>query len=214
MNGAVSARREAIRAESRSKLALPLLLSSGLWGVFFLLKREPLILGYLGDMRKDLFGAKLERLEFVAMAATIIFFVRLIDTIIFDVAMSRRRNVVAPQILRQILSIILYFLLFAWSLSELFNYSPWTALTGGALLAAILGLALQDTLGNLFSGIALSMEGGFEAGDVLHSGEFHGVVQSVSWRATRIRGVNNQLIVLPNSVIARERLEVFPRNHL
>jgi small-conductance mechanosensitive channel/CRP-like cAMP-binding protein len=206
--------RKAIRAESRSKLILPFLFSGGLWGVYFLLNREPLILGYLGDMRKDLFGAHLERLEFVAIAALIIFFVRLVDTLIFDVAMSRRRNVIAPQILRQILSIILYFLLFAWTLSELFHYSPWTALTGGALLAAILGLALQETLGNLFSGIALSMEGGFEAGDVLHSGDYYGVVESVSWRATRIRGVNNQLIVLPNSVIARERLEVFPHNNL
>jgi small-conductance mechanosensitive channel/CRP-like cAMP-binding protein len=182
--------------------------------VFFLLKREPLILGYLGDMRKDLFGARLERLEFAAMAAVIVLAVRLVDALIFDVAMSRRRNVIAPQILRQIFSIILYFLLFAWTLSELFNYSPWTALTGGALLAAILGLALQDTLGNLFSGIAMSMEGGFEAGDVLHSGDYMGIVESVSWRATRIRGFNNQLIVLPNSVIARERLEIFQHNNL
>src|SRR5260370_3072032 len=140
--------------------------------------------------------------------------VRLIDTIVFDVARSKRRNVIAPQLLRQILSLILYFLLFAWSLSTLFNSSPWPALTGGALPAAILGLALQDTAGNLSSGIALHMEGGFEAGDVLQSGDSVGVVESVSWRATRIRGVNNQVVVLPNSVIARERLEVFPHNNL
>src|SRR5260221_8091139 len=213
-SGAASAWRTAIRAEDGSKLALPLLVSCGLWALFALLKHEPLILGYLGDMRKEIFGAHLEWLKFAAVAASIIFLVRLIDTIVFDVAMSKRRNVIAPQLLRQILSLILYFLLFAWSLSEIFNYSPWTALTGGALLAAILGLALQDTLGNLFSGIALHMEGGFEAGDVLHSGDYVGVVESVSWRATRIRGVNNQVVVLPNSVIARERLEVFPHNNL
>jgi branched-chain amino acid transport system substrate-binding protein len=39
-------------------------------------------------------------------------------------------------------------------------------------------------------------------------------VESVTWRDTKIRGFNNQLIVLPNSVIARERLEIFPRNNL
>src|SRR5207237_1267302 len=32
--------------------------------------------------------------------------------------------------------------------------------------------------------------------------------------ATRIRGFSNQRIVLPNSVIARERMEIFPRNNL
>ena len=87
-------------------------------------------------------------------------------------------------------------------------------LTGGAVVAAILGLALQDTLGNLFSGIALHMEESFVVGDVLHSGDYIGVVEGVSWRATRMRGFNNQTIVLPNSVIARERLEVYPRNNL
>src|SRR2546430_6280210 len=40
------------------------------------------------------------------------------------------------------------------------------------------------------------------------------ILEGVSWRATRIRGFNNQTIVLPNSVIARERLEVYPRNNL
>src|SRR5260370_41054949 len=129
--------------------------------------------------------------------------VRLIDTIVFDVARSKRRNVIAPQLRRQILSHILSFLLFAWSLSELFNYSPWTALTGGALLAAILGLALQDTLGNLFSGIALHMEGGFEAGGVLHSRDYVGGGESGSWRATPVRGANNQVVVLPKPGIAR-----------
>ena len=82
------------------------------------------------------------------------------------------------------------------------------------VLAAVVGLALQDTLGNLFSGIALHLEGAFEVGDVIHSGEYVGVVESVSWRATRMRGFNNQIIVLPNSVIARERLEIFPRSQL
>lgn len=153
-------------------------------------------------------------LFFLGVSAVIFLFVRLVDIFVFDVVMSRRRNVIAPQLLRQILALLLYFFLFAWALNTFLNLDVRTALTGGALLAAILGLALQDTLGNLFSGIALHLEGGFEVGDVLHSGDFIGVVESVSWRATRLRGFNNQVIVLPNSVIARERLEVFPRNNL
>ena len=134
--------------------------------------------------------------------------------VVFHVIMSRRRSVVAPLLLRQIVSIVLYFLLFALAINAVFKTDVRGYLTGGAVVAAILGLALQDTLGNLFSGIALHMEDSFAVGDVLHTGEYLGVVEGVSWRATRIRGFNNQLIVLPNSLIARERLEVFPRNNL
>ena len=153
-------------------------------------------------------------MAFGAVAGVIFFVVRAVDAVVFDLAMSRRRNVVAPQLLRQIVALALYFLLFAIAVGKIFSYDVRGLLTGGAVVAAILGLALQDTLGNLFSGIALHLENSFEVGDVLHSGEHIGVVESVTWRATRIRGFNNQLILLPNSIISRERLEIFPRNNL
>lgn len=183
---------------------MPAVVSGGLFAIWYALDKKLII-------ANENYG---KYVEFLAAAALIFFVVRLVDIIVFDVAMSRRRNVIAPQLMRQILGLVLYFLLFAWALNEILNRDIRPALAGGAVIAAILGLALQDTLGNLFSGMALHLEGGFEVGDVLHSGEFMGTVENVSWRATRMRGFNNQVIVLPNSVIARERLEVFPHNNL
>jgi len=144
----------------------------------------------------------------------VVFGVRVLDVLIFDVAMRRRQNLLAPQLLRQILAIFIYVVTIALASNQWLGVSVVSALTSVTILAAILGLALQDTLGNLFAGIALHMEGSFEVGDVLHSGDYFGVVEQVSWRATRIRGLGNQLVVLPNSVIARERLEIFPRNNV
>jgi len=152
--------------------------------------------------------------KFAAFAALLIFIVRVLDALIFDLAMSRRRNVLAPQLLRQIFAIVIYVLCLTLASNKWLGFSIYGALATGTIVAAVLGLALQDTLGNLFAGIALHMEGGFEVGDVLHSGDYIGIVEQVSWRATRIRGFANQLVVLPNSVIARERLEIFPRNNM
>lgn len=153
-------------------------------------------------------------LKFAWVASLVFFVVRLVDAVFFDFLIVRRRNVVAPQLLRQILALALYFFFFAGAVNAVFGVDVRTALTGGAVVAAIIGLALQDTLGNLFSGIALHLEGAFEVGDVIHSGDAVGTVESVSWRATRVRGFNNQVLVLPNSVIARDRLEVFPSHNL
>src|SRR5258706_5708213 len=208
----------AIRAEDRSRLVLPLLVAALLFGAYAVFGTK---LTFPGGLY-HLFGTELtfdrvnfgRYVEFLAALAFVFFIVRLIDIVVFDLVMSRRRNVIAPQLLRQILGLVLYFLLFAWALNEILDRDIRPALAGGAVIAAILGLALQDTLGNLFSGMALHLEGGFEVGDVLHSGEFVGTVENVSWRATRMRGFNNQIIVLPNSVIARERLEVFHHNNL
>jgi small-conductance mechanosensitive channel/CRP-like cAMP-binding protein len=201
-----------MRRADFSRFVIPLILSAGFFGLFALvhLHTKPIMAGPYGDVRPILRDGS----HFIAWIALIIFVVRVVDAFVFDVLMSRRRNVVAPQLLRQIVSIVVYLLLFASALRILFHYNVKDALTGGAVLAAVIGLALQDTLGNLFSGIALHMEGAFDVGDVLHSGEYVGVVEGVSWRATRIRGFNNQIIVLPNSVIARERLEVFPHARL
>ena len=91
---------------------------------------------------------------------------------------ARRRNVVAPQLLRQIVAIVIYLILGARALKLIFDYDVKAFLTGGAVLAAVIGLALQETLGNLFSGIALHLEGAFDVGDVLHSGDFVGVTRN------------------------------------
>ena len=192
---------------------VPLIVSAAFFAAFFAFsafRSRPLRIGDSDDIRPVV----THTLHFLGWMALIIFTVRVVDAFIFDVIMSRRRNVVAPQLLRQIVAIVIYLLLGASALKIFFDYDIKTALTGGAVVAAVIGLALQDTLGNLFSGIALHMEGAFDVGDVLHSGEYIGVVESVTWRATRMRGFNNQSIVLPNSLIARERLEVFPRAHL
>ncbi|HSY52699.1 MAG TPA: mechanosensitive ion channel family protein [Thermoanaerobaculia bacterium] len=191
---------------------VPLIVSVFFFGLLVLLNYYSRELKGYRDVRLVLFGKEDGRLQFLAWIALIIFVVRVVDAFIFDVVMSRRRN--APQLLRQIVAIVLYLLMGASALKLVFDYDVKAALTGGAVLAAVIGLALQDTLGNLFSGIALHMEGAFDVGDVVHSGDYVGVVESVAWRATRMRGFNNQMIVLPNSVIARERLEVFPRAQL
>jgi small-conductance mechanosensitive channel len=191
---------------------VPLILSAMFFGAFFVLglRKKPMELWAYSDIREPLSNA----LHFLGWVALIIFVVRVVDAFVFDLLMSRRRNVVAPQLLRQIVAISIYIILGARALKLLFDYDVKAFLTGGAVLAAVIGLALQDTLGNLFSGIALHVEGAFDVGDVLHSGDYVGVVESVSWRATRMRGFNNQTLVLPNSVIARERLEVFPHGNL
>ncbi|HXH40595.1 MAG TPA: mechanosensitive ion channel family protein [Thermoanaerobaculia bacterium] len=190
----------------------PLILSAVFFGILVLLNYYARDLHAYRDVRLVLFGKEDGRLQFLAWVALIIFVVRVVDAFIFDVVMSRKRN--APELLRQIVAIVLYLLLLASALKFVFDYDVKAALTGGAVLAAVIGLALQDTLGNLFSGIALHGEGAFDVGDVVHSGDYIGVVESVSWRAARMRGFSNQIIVLPNSVIARERLEVFPRGQL
>ncbi len=196
------------RRRSVSSFFAPLFLSALFFGVFLLLNYYERQLKAYRSLLSILFGKDDRLLHFIAWVALIFFIVRVIDAFIFDVVMSRQRKVIAPQLLRQIVAMVLYLVFFAGALKIVLDYDVKAALTGGAVIAAVIGLALQDTLGNLFSGFALHMEGAFDIGDVVHSGDYIGVVESVSWRAARMRGFNNQVIVLPNSVIARVAREL------
>ncbi|MCU1229953.1 MAG: mechanosensitive ion channel/cyclic nucleotide-binding protein [Acidobacteria bacterium] len=196
----------------RSRLAVPLVVSVALFITYYFFPKRPMVIGPVGDLRQVLFGRDLKVLHFLAWAALIFFIVRFVDNFVFDVVLSRRRRVAAPLLLRQMVSIGLYLILFGLALSEILHAPIGKLLTTGTVVAAVVGLALQETLGNLFAGISLHMEDAFDVGDVIHSGDYIGVVEGVTWRTTRIRAFNNQLVILPNSLVARERLEIFVRN--
>ncbi len=72
-------------------------------------------------------------------------------------------------------------------------------------LAAVIAFAMQRTLGDLFSGISLSVEHPFRIGDwiELENGT-QGEVRDVNWRATRLRGWDNATIIVPNGELARQ----------
>jgi small-conductance mechanosensitive channel/CRP-like cAMP-binding protein len=76
------------------------------------------------------------------------------------------------------------------------------------VIAIVLGLALQSTLGDLFSGISLSIEKPFYLGDeILLDGGVEGEVVQMNWRATHIKNGANDIVVIPNSSIAKMRIQ-------
>jgi hypothetical protein len=70
----------------------------------------------------------------------------------------------------------------------------------------VLGLALQETLGNLMAGIALLFERPFSIGDWIRVGPHAGEVIQINWRSVHLRTLDRNLLVLPNSVLGRETI--------
>lgn len=85
-------------------------------------------------------------------------------------------------------------------------HSPDKLFATSAVGALVVGLALQDTLGNLFAGLALQTEKPFFVGDWVKLGSLEGRVTEVTWRATKIRTKANHFCVIPNTVISKDTL--------
>src|SRR5437899_2597623 len=92
----------------------------------------------------------------------------------------------------------------------------WARYSTSAIFGVIIGLALQDTLGNFFAGISLHADRPFQVGDVITVGQqkHTGVVESITWRAVKIRTFQNHIVLVSNSSAAKEAIEVCPRDNL
>src|SRR2546426_4904058 len=143
--------------------------------------------------------------------------VRALSTIIFDFVFQLRRGYEAPTLVRNIFSLVAFTILFLLIFNRIYTEVNLGALfTTSAIFGVIIGLALQDTLGNFFSGISLQADRPFQIGDVIVvSQQKHtGVVEGITWRAIKIRTFQNHIVLVSNSNAAREAIEVAPRNNL
>jgi MscS family membrane protein len=80
-------------------------------------------------------------------------------------------------------------------------------LAGLSLGGLALALAAQETFANLFGSITIFADGPFKVGDQIKIGDTEGTVEEVGFRSTRIRTYYNSLVTLPNSVVAKEKID-------
>ena len=85
-----------------------------------------------------------------------------------------------------------------------------TLLAGSGIVAVVVGLAAQDSFGNLFSGLFISLFRPFEIGDrvkLVNSG-ITGYIEDITLRHTVILTfINNSRVIIPNSTINSEIIE-------
>lgn len=142
--------------------------------------------------------------------------VRVLNFLIFGL-FRLRKGFDAPTLIQNVFSIVAFTLLFFLIFSFIFPEANLGALfTTSAIFGVILGLALQDTLGNFFAGISLQADRPFQVGDVVSVGDqkHTGVIEEISWRAIKIRTFQNHVVLINNSTAAKEPIEVCPRDNL
>lgn len=113
------------------------------------------------------------------------------------------------ELMRVIVSGFLYAALGGLLMKFAFNMNIAALLTTSALLTAVVGFALQATLGNIFSGLSLQVEQIFYIGDTVRLKNIVGAIEALTWRSVSIRTLSGALIVVPNGKISSADVEVF-----
>ena len=130
-----------------------------------------------------------------------------------DVVFGRRTHRAPPRIFRDVTQAVVYVIVLLLTLRAV-GVEPSSLLTTSALLTAVIGLSLQDTLGNMVSGLALQMQRPFQVGDWIQfdpDPRQIGQVTEVNWRATTV--MTNDLIevIVPNAMLARAPIRNYSR---
>jgi small-conductance mechanosensitive channel len=134
------------------------------------------------------------------------------NTLFFDVAGGQGSwQARVPRLLRDLTQTVLVLIGAAIVLSMVWDADLGGLLTALGVGSIVLGLALQDTLGNVFAGIAMLIERPFNLGDWIQTGDTIGRVIEINWRAVHLETTAQELIVIPNGSIAKDKLTNFSR---
>jgi len=138
--------------------------------------------------------------------------IRLVAFLLLDPLLSQRQTA-TPGFARDLLVVALYLLAAGGILRQVLQVSLGQLLGTGAIAAAVVGLSLQEVLGNLFAGISLHLDPAFQVGDWVEiTGNLRGgpgretligQVEALTWRTVQLRTENGDMDILPNRALAQ-----------
>ncbi len=181
----------------------------GVFLVFFMLYQistDPSWLGPIVLVIKPYLG-------FLAFFVGLTVFIRLARLLALMYLFMGSMQAGVPLLLVNVFSLLLSISILFWTLSHVFRIQLGPLLATSAAFSIVLGLALQDTLGNLVAGVAIQIDDCFHIGNWLEVvngiNKTVGQVKDISWRSTTLIGLSDELIVIPNRILASSLISNF-----
>ncbi len=87
-----------------------------------------------------------------------------------------------------------------------FDINVTALLAGFSIVGVAVGFAAKDTLENFISGVTILLDKPFRVGDAIQIEGIYGTVEEITLRSTRLRTLNNEVMVMPNIQMINQRL--------
>lgn len=143
-------------------------------------------------------------LQSLLLLSTIHLSLALVNLFFFVEALEGTWQARVPKLLRDLVRFFLILVGTAVVLSIVWKLDLGNLITALGVSSIVIGLALQDTLGNLFSGIALLVGRPLRIGDWIKINDTVGKVNEINWRAVHLTTRDQEQLIVPNSVLAKE----------
>jgi len=177
--------------------------------VFFALQTV-LIVALVGSPLRPTFRPKDLPREFWLQILTCVWWIFAARELVAVLALpaALRKTTIENKILSDIIAASIYVCASLAILGFVFALPLQGIVATSGVIAIVLGLALQNTLGDVFSGLSLSVEKPYDVGDaVLLEGGVEGKVIEINWRSTHLRNNENDVVIIPHSSMAKMRIQ-------
>lgn len=170
---------------------------------------HPFALGmavYFSGLMLGLTWPFLQNAQWVTLILGSLFLIALVDRYVWELYFKQYHNIEVPKFLVEVVRLII--LLFAVFLVLKFGYheSLNDLLIAPGILVVVVGFAMQDSVGNIISGLTLQVGKPFHAGDWLLLDNRYAEVIEINWRATRLRTMDDILIEIPHRLMAAQSI--------
>jgi small-conductance mechanosensitive channel/CRP-like cAMP-binding protein len=125
-------------------------------------------------------------------------------------ALLPRVGFVLPRILIDLLTAVGIVLVFI-GIGRRAGFSLAGLITTSAVLTAMIGFSLQDTLGNMMGGLSVQLDKSISVGDWITVNGQHGRVTEIRWRYTAIELRNWDTAIIPNGVLVKSQVTIMGR---
>ena len=133
----------------------------------------------------------------------------IIDEIFFDYYLITKKKMAIPQILRNLIKILIISLFIALFLSKYLPKLSVSYFASLGVFSVIVGLALQSLLADIFAGIIISINSPIKVHDWIQFDDNEGEIIEINWYNTKIKTLNEHIIVVPNGNILRSTITNF-----
>lgn len=131
---------------------------------------------------------------------------------LWEGAYPRFTGTATPGVIQGAATVVVYSITALLVLSRILHLDTGAVLISTGVVAGVLGVAMQNTISDLFSGVAIGIDQPYRIGDWV---EFEdgtlGEVVDITWRSTRIRSWNASLYVVPNKKAATSTVHNYQR---
>jgi small conductance mechanosensitive channel len=138
------------------------------------------------------------------------FLAQKLNELIMKILKSKIRQVSVRTLIANVSSVVVVSLGIFLALSILNLDKALTSILAGAGVAGLaVGLALQGTIANTFSGIFLAVQDIMNVGDFIQTNGYTGVVDTITLRYIKLKESDNNLVIIPNTMVVENPFKNF-----